>query len=127
MWLVQLAASLPGGWEGRWIIALGSAGSSSSKPPTPDGVVQLREPWEGSGSPGAWPNHRYVMRRFLLWRHFCGSGSAAPLAPPVPPASPLSQPRSLLSLTHCSVSVSLSRPVSATSTGEQYFLHISSY
>lgn len=82
MWLVQLAASLPGGWEGRWIIALGSAGSSSSKPPTPDGVVQLRERWEGSGSPGAWPNHRYVMRRFLLWRHFCGIGIGCPACSP---------------------------------------------
>lgn len=79
-----------------------------------------------SGSPGAWPNHRYVMRRFLLWRHFCGIGCPAcsPGASCLPPPpgrallSPwVSGPDPVLSV---SLSLSLS-PVSATSTGEQHF------
>lgn len=94
------------------------AGSRCSKPPTPEGRLQLRQP-------GAWPNHRYVMRRFLLWRHFCGIGcpTCSPGASCLPtrPASLCSVPGSL-ALTHFSLSLSLSNPVTATSTGEQHFL-----
>lgn len=104
MWLVQLAASLPGGWEGRWIIALGSAGSSSSKPPTPDGVVQLRERWEGSGSPGglAKPQVCYetlpVVETFLRIGIGCPACSPGASCLPTLPASLSSFPDSLLCL-----------------------------
>lgn len=61
-------------------MALGAARLLPSKPPTPDGLqwqaLQLGERGE-SRQPRAGPNHRYVMRRFLLWRHFCGIGGPA--------------------------------------------------
>lgn len=60
-----------------------------------------------SGSPGAWPNHRYVMRRFLLWRHFCGIGCPACSCLPTSPAALCSLPGSL-ALTHFSWSLFLS-------------------
>ena len=60
-----------------------------------------------SGSPGAWPNHRYVMRRFLLWRHFCGIGCPACSCLPTSLAALYSLPGSL-ALTHFSWSLFLS-------------------
>lgn len=62
------------GWGGDG--AQPCTGSYAPSPPPQTGCsgrrLQRGELGEGSGSPGAWPNHRYVMRRFLLWRHFCG-------------------------------------------------------
>lgn len=63
---VAPAGSPPPGAEGGQKSALHRLGLSEA----------LRERGERAGGP-ARPNHRYVMRRFLLWRHFCGIGCPA--------------------------------------------------
>lgn len=85
----------------------------------------LGERGERTAAPGP-PNHRYVMRHFLLWRHFCGIGIAGPACSPgasgLPTGLLLCCLPGSLALTHFSRSLSLSIPVLATSTGEQQFL-----
>ena len=117
----------PGVGGGGWSSALHRL--LRSKPPTPDRLQRqaaaaggarggLRQP-RGLAKPQVCYETLPVVETFLR-------DPAAPLAPLVPPVSPLTQPPSLLSPwvsgPNSFLSVSLSSPVSATSTGEQHFL-----
>ena len=120
---VALAAPPP---HPRWVDgARLCAGSCCSKPPTPEGRLQLRKPRGAQAARGlAKPQVCYetlpVVETFLRDRlpHLLPWCLLPPHSPSLALFSPwVSGPDSFLS-----VSLSLSNPVTATSTGEQHFL-----